>query len=83
MTASTENFKHFVEARRLVRRSRRWFASKGYDVQMKRFVEAIAGGGPAGTTVEDGARATVACLRLMDSCREFGALKQIDWRSLV
>ena len=59
------------------------FAEKGYDAQMSDFVEAIRTGRPAATSVEDGARATVACLRLMESCRDGGNPKQIDWRSVT
>lgn len=80
---ATEDFKSSTVAGRMRRTSKRWFAEKGYDAQMRDFVQAIRTGRPAATSVEDGARATVACLRLMESCRDGGTPKQIDWRGVT
>lgn len=80
---ATEDFKSATVAGALRRTSKRWFAEKGYDAQMRDFVEAIRTGRPAATSVADGARATVACLRLMDSCRDGGNPKRIDWRGVT
>lgn len=81
--ASSEDFKTVQVARRVRKRSHRWFAAKGYDAQMRQFVDAIRSGSRAPVTVEDGARATVACIRLMESCREGGTPKPIDWQHVV
>ena len=82
--ARTRDFKSFEAARRVRRRKRRWFADKGYDEQMQAFVNAVEGKAIAGGATElDGARATIACLRLMESCRDDGAPKAIDWQRLA
>lgn len=65
----TENFKQLSVCGTLRRNSSKWFADKGYDVQLQAFVEAIRRGGPSPVSVLDGARASLGCIRLMESCR--------------
>jgi hypothetical protein len=47
-----------------------WFAEKGYDAQMQSFFSALRLGKPADITVRDGVRATLGCLRMLQSARE-------------
>jgi predicted dehydrogenase len=69
----TENFKT-LGIHTSVRRSRsRWWAEKGYAAQMADFLESIRQGRPPEVTVEDGARATIGCLGLVESARAGGA----------
>src|ERR1700722_14784177 len=65
----SEDFKH-LSIRRGSRRNRsRWFAEKGYTAQMESFISAIRKGVQPQVTVRDGARATIGCLRMLDSAR--------------
>jgi predicted dehydrogenase len=69
MGAVTENFKH-VSIRTGMRRDKsKWWAAKGYGEQMKSFVQAIRTGGAPEATVLDGARATIGCLRMLESAK--------------
>jgi predicted dehydrogenase len=47
----------------------RWFPEKGYDAQMRGFVRAVREGVAPAVSVRDGARATIACLRMLESAR--------------
>ena len=68
--ASAENFKESVVRTSFVRKRSSWFAEKGYDAQMQSFVAALRSGQPPDITVRDGVRATLGCLRMMQSARE-------------
>jgi len=74
IAVSTENFKQFNLAN--TKRSSRsfWFPKKGYRAQMKHFFDAIRDGLPQEVTVRDGARATVCCLRMLDSAATLEAV---------
>jgi predicted dehydrogenase len=50
-------------------RSKIW-PDKGYAAQMAEFAESIRQGRPPAVTVDDGARATLACLAMMASAGE-------------
>jgi len=65
---TTENFKSLSVQGRFERRKSSWFAQKGYDGQMKAFVSAISGD-VAAVTARDGTRATIGCLRMLESAR--------------
>ena len=45
------------------------WADKGYEPQMRRFVEAIREGRLPDVTVLDGVRSTIGCLKMMESAR--------------
>jgi len=65
----SEDFKR-LEIKGAVRtRRRKMFAEKGYDEQMRDFVTAIRNGSAPAVTVVDGIRATIGCIKLMESCR--------------
>jgi predicted dehydrogenase len=81
--AIAEDFKRFTAAGALRRTSRRFFAEKGYDAQLKSFLDAVRSGRTAEVSAADGARATVVCVKLMESAREGGVPLDADWRRLV
>jgi len=68
--ASTEDFKRLSVATSVLRTRSRWFPDKGYGEQLRAFVEAIRSGRPPAVTVLDGARATLGCLRILESARQ-------------
>ena len=67
--AMTEDFKQLTIAGGMRRTSSKWFADKGYTEQMTAFIEGIRAGKTPEVTVLDGARATIGCLRMMESAR--------------
>jgi predicted dehydrogenase len=67
--ASAENFKKLTIQTNLVRNHSSLFAQKGYQQQMKSFFQALRNGKEPAVTVRDGARATLGCLRMLESAR--------------
>ncbi|MCI0392810.1 MAG: bi-domain-containing oxidoreductase [Acidobacteria bacterium] len=67
-----EDFKRLEIRARLKRSSSRWWAEKGYAAQMASFVDRIRRGQLAQVTSLDGARATIGCLRMLESARKQG-----------
>lgn len=67
--ASAEDFKRSSTRTKVVRKSSSWFAEKGYEAQMRAFFSASKPSQP-NVTVRDGVRATLGCLRMMQSARE-------------
>jgi predicted dehydrogenase/threonine dehydrogenase-like Zn-dependent dehydrogenase len=65
----TEDFKTLVIARGMQKSSKRIWADKGYQAQMNDFLDAIRTGRPPAVTVQDGTRATIGCLRMLESTR--------------
>jgi len=65
-----EDFKRLEVRTTRRRRRRRLWPAKGYDAQLRAFVDALRGGAAADLAdARDGARATVTCLRLLESAR--------------
>ena len=81
IAAMTEDFKTLIIAGAVRRTRSRWWADKGYLPQLKDFVEAIREGRCPQVTALDGARATLACLRMLESARTRAAVP-IDLASL-
>jgi len=52
-----------------VRKRSSLFAEKGYAGQMEAFFSTLQNDKPADIGVRDGARATIGCLRMLDSAR--------------
>jgi predicted dehydrogenase len=77
----TENFKSLSLQGRIERRKTLWFPQKGYEDQMKAFISAI-GGDVAALTARDGTRATIGCLRMLESARTHQSLR-IDLDSVM
>jgi threonine dehydrogenase-like Zn-dependent dehydrogenase/predicted dehydrogenase len=72
-----QDFKR-VEAFGRVRRAKsRFFADKGYVPQMRAFFDAVRQGEPPTVSTLDGTRATIACLRMLESA-ETGSATPID-----
>ncbi len=67
--AMTEDFKQLTIAGGMRRTSSKWFADKGYAEQMSAFIEGIRKQQQPDVTVLDGARATIGCLRMLESAR--------------
>ncbi len=68
--AHAENFRESVVRKGMASKRSSWFAEKGYDAQMQAFFSSLRTGKPAEITVRDGIRATVGCLRMLQSARE-------------
>jgi len=68
--ASAENFRESVVRSGMASKRLSWFAEKGYQEQMKAFFSALDKAQPAEITVRDGVRATLGCLRMLQSARE-------------
>lgn len=68
--AFTEDFKNLTLATGSRSAKKSWWAEKGYVEQLADFTEAIRAGRAPGVTVEDGALASLICLRMLESARE-------------
>ena len=62
--------------------STRWWPAKGYEEQLKGFLRDVRSGGKPAVDVVDGARATLACLRMLDAAR-CGTTVAIDLAPLI
>lgn len=71
---STEDFKRLTIKTNLSRTRSRWWAEKGYAAQLESFIEGIRKGVEPSVTVRDGARATIGCLRMLESARSLSPL---------
>jgi len=78
----SEDFKRLSIRTGLARTRSRWYPQKGYADQMRSFFAAIREGAPQAVTVRDGARATIACLRMLQSARTLEP-QDIDWSKSV
>ncbi len=68
--AHAENFRESVVRTGVSSKRSSWFAAKGYDAQMEAFFSSLRNGKAADVTVRDGVRATIGCLRMLQSARE-------------
>lgn len=69
--AVSEDFKRLTVRTSFVQRRSRWFAEKGYLTQLQSFFAGINEGRLPEVTVRDGARATIGCLRMLESAKTF------------
>jgi predicted dehydrogenase len=67
--ASTENFNRLSINRSTPSSKSRYWPEKGYKAQINDFFAAIREGRDAAVTLADGVRATVGCLRMLESAR--------------
>jgi len=72
-TMETSDFRFQRTSGLISRKRARFFANKGYREQMAAFAAAIRGESSGIATALDGARATIACLRMLDSAAAGGA----------
>lgn len=80
--AVSEDFKRTTVHRKIKRERSSWFPDKGYLPQIESFFDRLRRGQPPEITVGDGIRATIGCLRMLDSARASMPCS-IDWRTDV
>ncbi|HEV8383535.1 MAG TPA: Gfo/Idh/MocA family oxidoreductase [Candidatus Acidoferrales bacterium] len=78
----TENFKHLSVKANMGRDRSSWFPKKGYQEQMESFIACIREGKPQEITVLDGMRATLGCLRMLESARAQEP-RSTDWKTVL
>jgi predicted dehydrogenase/threonine dehydrogenase-like Zn-dependent dehydrogenase len=78
----TEDFKRLSIRGKTERNKSLWFAQKGYDRQMEAFLSAIRANSAPAVSVFDGARATIGCLRMLQSA-ESGQPLPIDTAAVL
>ena len=69
LCAASEDFKRLTVQTTLRRSQSRWFAEKGHAALLQSFFTSVHEGKPSEVTARDGARATIACLRLLEAAR--------------
>lgn len=69
IAAISEDFKNLTIKSSSKRASSRRWAEKGYAAQMAAFIESLRAGHEPQVTVRDGARATIGCLRMLESAK--------------
>ncbi len=67
--AMTQDFKKLSVYGGMVRSQSKFWADKGYDVQMNDFVDAIRKQREPAVNLRDGVRATIGCLRMLDAAK--------------
>src|SRR5581483_2545941 len=67
--AMCEDFKQFQIKTSSVSSKSKWWAEKGYEAQMRAFVQALRTGQTPAVTVRDGVRATLGCLQMLEAAR--------------
>jgi predicted dehydrogenase/threonine dehydrogenase-like Zn-dependent dehydrogenase len=79
---TSENFKKLSIHRGISRTRRPMFADKGYREQLHGFLDGIRRNQPPAVTVRDGVRATLGCLRMLESARD-GMPREIGLDALL
>ena len=64
---TTEDFKKLAVKKKSVKSNSKFFAAKGYDDQLASFVSSLKKGSETEISVRDGVRATLACLKILES----------------
>ena len=72
VSVAVEDFKRLRIQDKLRHGKSKLWADKGYAAQLESFINGIRKGEPAQVTARDGARATIACLRMLESARTLG-----------
>jgi hypothetical protein len=65
----SEDFKRVQIATGIRRSSSRIWAEKGYEAQLREFLSSLRDGRAAGVNLRDGVRATIGCLKMLESAR--------------
>jgi predicted dehydrogenase len=79
IAAATENFKELTIKGNSVNTKTQRFAEKGYLAQMTAFIHGLRSGKAPEVSVRDGARATLGCLRMLESAQNCApALIELD-----
>ncbi|HKP86186.1 MAG TPA: hypothetical protein VJZ26_08825, partial [Blastocatellia bacterium] len=77
-----EDFKRLKIQGRVERGKSRLWAEKGYAAQLESFIAGIRKGEAPQVTARDGARATIACLRMLESART-SSPRAIDLNAVI
>jgi len=72
---TSENFKRLSINGAVSRTRKSWFADKGYDEQLRTFIDCIRSGAQPPVTVKDGIRSTLGCLRMIESAQRREAVR--------
>ncbi len=80
MGATAEDFKRLTLRGNQVSKHSSWFAEKGYAEQLCAFFDDIGSGRAPEIDVRDGARATIVCLRILESARTMSPCS-LDWEA--
>lgn len=78
---SSENFKKLSINGTISRTKSAWLPDKGYNEQLASFVESIRTGSKPAVTVLDGVRASIGCIRALESAKQQGKPVAIDLSS--
>jgi len=68
--AIVEDFKWFQSRTGTRSTKSKWWPEKGYEQQMRGFIDSIRRGESPTVSVRDGARSTLVCLRILESVRD-------------
>lgn len=79
---TTNDFKQLSIHTGVTSKKSKFFADKGYDVQLQSFIRSIREGKPQAVTVRDGARGTIGCLKMLEAART-GEPCEIELDSLL
>jgi predicted dehydrogenase/threonine dehydrogenase-like Zn-dependent dehydrogenase len=77
VSVAVEDFKRLRIQDKLRRSKSKLWADKGYAAHLESFINGVRKGESAEVTARDGARATIACLRMLESARTLGP-REID-----
>jgi len=69
LSVRVEDFRRFTLYTGVRHRQSRWWPDKGYAAQLNAFLAGIRAGTPPPVSARDGARATLGCLRMLESAR--------------
>ncbi len=72
--AATEDFKKLSVLGNVRRNRSKFWGAKGYEQQLKDFFDSIRQGRAPAVTVRDGSRATMGCLRMLDSAKHLAPM---------
>src|SRR5207245_505139 len=78
----TEDFRNLTICGGVRQKRSRMFAEKGYGKQIEQLMQDLKNGKSPAVTVQDGARATIGCLRMLESAKD-SLPKTIDWEHVV
>ena len=82
LAATAEDFKRLTVLRNRVSRRSSWFAEKGYAEHLRAFFNDVGDEKAPQINVRDGARATIVCLRMLESARTMAPCS-LDWEQAL
>jgi len=79
---SSQNFRRLSINGRISKTTSSWLPKKGYERQLAAFIEAVRNGTSPEVTVVDGVRASIACIRALESAK-LGTARTIDLQEFL